>query len=54
LDEAPANEADGEMMESLEDVGAPFLTDSNPAVAGEPGWNSAWKSAPVLGVISVD
>jgi hypothetical protein len=37
LDEAPADKAGGEMMEGLEDVGALFAADSDPAVAGEPG-----------------
>jgi hypothetical protein len=37
LDEAPADKAGGEMMESLEDVGVPFAADSDLAVAGEPG-----------------
>ena len=36
LDEAPADEAGGEMMESLEDVSAAFVPDDETAEAAEP------------------
>ncbi len=40
MGEAPADEAGGEMMEGLKDVGAPFVAGGDPAVAGEPGQGS--------------
>ena len=36
LDEAPADEAGGEMVKSLPDIGAAFVADSEAAVASEP------------------
>jgi len=37
LDEAPADETGGDVVEGGEDVGAPFVTDGDAAEAGEPG-----------------